>query len=148
MARIQGELRDSFPCRLLTLPVLNNEPTIPLVNYLPSCALFLRRFGAFLGPFSAASLCDWKIQSLPARKCPSIPSWTLIDVPATAASLFTLDSSRRTAMGCHEMTLTVVSVGEELVRRQPPRGRPIFGGATPTLSFALFPTEPAPIESE
>src|SRR5260370_34177314 len=55
----------------------------------------LRRFGAFLRPFSAASWCDWKSQSPPARKCPFIPRGHLSMCPERAASLFALISSRR-----------------------------------------------------
>src|SRR5882724_6709566 len=47
----------------------------------------LRRFGAFLRPNAAASERDWQSQSPPARKCPFIPSWTLIDVPTTGSFL-------------------------------------------------------------
>src|ERR1700676_1580952 len=55
----------------------------------------LRQFGAFLRSFSAASLCDWKSQSPPARKCPFIPRGHLSMCPQRAASLFILNSSRR-----------------------------------------------------
>src|SRR5207237_7353822 len=34
-----------------------------------------------------ASARDWQSQSPPARKCPLIPSWTLIDVPTTGSIL-------------------------------------------------------------
>src|SRR5438309_7451381 len=47
----------------------------------------LRRFGAFLRSNAAASARDWQSQSPPARKCPLIPSWTLIDVPTTGSIL-------------------------------------------------------------
>src|SRR5206468_4718763 len=47
----------------------------------------LRRFGAFLRSNAAASARDWQSQSPPARKCPFIPSWTLIDVPTTGSIL-------------------------------------------------------------
>src|SRR5438093_11331548 len=47
----------------------------------------LRRFGALLRSNAAASARDWQSQSPPARKCPLIPSWTLIDVPTTGSIL-------------------------------------------------------------
>jgi len=83
-------------CRVAAVSTCWSVPSAALRALLTHRPLMsLRRFGAFLRPFSAACRCDWKSQSPPARKCPFIPRGHLSMCLPRAASLFTLNSSRR-----------------------------------------------------